>query len=454
MVETSSQSSRPVSAAAASPAAARMRARLARFTPYPVLGTLTRMIGVTAECRGLDAELGELCVISRRNGPAVAAEAIGFRDGSTVLMPLADLDGVRPGDAVRAIGRQLLAPGGDELLGRVLDGIGRPLDDKPGFARPYSYPVHRAAPSPSERCAILDPCVTGVRALDGLLTLGRGQRIGIFAGAGVGKSTLLAALSTRSNADVTVIGLVGERGREVYDFVRDSMGPEGMKKAVVVAAPSDAPPLQRLKAPYVATAIAESFQQQGKHVLLVMDSITRFAAAAREVGLALGEPPTAKGYPPSLFSHLPRLVERPGNFAKGSITAIYTVLVEGDDLNDPVADSVRSLLDGHVVLARSLAERGHFPAIDVLASVSRLMPHLVKPEHMGLASKMRRLLALHRDHKDLIDVGAYKPGADKAVDESIKRMPAIEAFLRQDLSKPSPLTDTMKGLEQAIGGAG
>jgi flagellum-specific ATP synthase len=313
-------------------------------------------------------------------------------------------------------------------------------------------PVDRDAPGPAARRPIRDVCVTGVKALDGLLTLGKGQRIGIFAGAGVGKSTLLGALAARSRADVTVIGLIGERGREVYDFVRDSLGESGLAKSVVVAAPSDASPLERFKAPFVATAIAEWFRDQGRDVLLVMDSLTRFGAAAREVGLALGEPPTAKGYPPSLFSQLPRLVERVGAVEKGSITGIYTVLVEGDDLSDPVADSVRSLLDGHVVLRRSLAERGHYPAIDVSASVSRLMTSIVTPEHRKAAERMRRMIALHRDVKDLIDVGAYRAGADRAVDEAVSRAASIEEFLKQDLAVAFDLRTTMAGLATACGG--
>lgn len=427
--------------------------RLERLSVFPIEGAVTRIIGITAECRGLAVHLGELCAIESADGHVLEAEAIGFRDDTTVLMPLGDLTGVGPGAIVRSLGRRLDAPAGEELLGRVLDGIGRPQDDGPPLRSASRVPVHRRAPPPAHRLAIDQPCETGVAAIDGLLTLGKGQRIGIFAGAGVGKSTLLGALAARSRADVTVIGLIGERGREVYDFIRDSLGPEGMKKSVVVAAPSDAPPLQRLKAPFVATAIAESFRDLGRDVLLVMDSLTRFGQASREVGLALGEPPTTKGYPPSLFSELPKLVERPGRFANGSITGIYTVLVDGDDLSDPVADSIRSLLDGHIVLARSLAERAHFPAIDVLASVSRLMPHLVAPRHLDLAARCRRLLAVHRDHKDLIDVGAYRAGADPLVDEAVKRVPKLEESLRQDLSVPLALAATLERFEQALGGA-
>ncbi len=427
--------------------------RLRSFEEYAVEGAVTQIIGITAECRGLAVNLGELCAIERSGGGVIQAEAIGFREGTTVLMPLADLQGVGPGAKVRTLSRRLHAPAGDELLGRVLDGIGRPQDGGPPLKSGRRVPVHRAAPRPALRRPIVEVCETGVKSIDGLLTLGKGQRIGIFAGAGVGKSTLLAALASRSSADVTVIGLVGERGREVYDFINESLGAEGLKKSVVVAAPSDAPPLQRLKAPFVATAIAESFRDAGSDVLLVMDSLTRFGAASREVGLALGEPPTAKGYPPSLFSELPRLVERPGHFEQGSITGIYTVLVEGDDLTDPVADSIRALLDGHIVLARQLADRGHYPAVDVLASVSRLMPNLAAPAQRQAAEKFRRLLAVYRDHKDLIDVGAYKKGADPTVDEAVARIGALEAFLRQDLSRPAPLAATLKALEAAVGGA-
>lgn len=422
-----------------------------RFSPYAVEGAVTQIIGITAECRGLAVRLGEMCAIESQDGGLIQAEAIGFREGTSVLMPLSGLDGVGPGARVRSLSRRLMAPAGEELLGRVLDGIGRVQDNGPPLEGIHMVPVHRSAPAPVERRPIDQVCLTGVRSIDGLLTLGRGQRIGIFAGAGVGKSTLLGSLAARSGADVTVIGLIGERGREVYDFINDSLGPAGLARSVVVAAPSDAPPLQRLKAPFVATAIAESFRDAGHDVLLVMDSLTRFASAAREVGLALGEPPTAKGYPPSLFSELPRLVERPGHFENGSITGIYTVLVEGDDLTDPVADSIRSLLDGHIILARNLAERGHFPAVDTLASVSRLMPNLVSEQQRALAEKFRRLLAVHRDHKDLIDVGAYKAGADPLIDEAVERIGALEQFLVQDLSRPDTLEQTLSAMSAAVG---
>jgi len=423
-----------------------------RHESFAVEGAVTRVIGITAECGGLNIKLGELCAIERAGGDVVLAEAIGFHSETTVLMPLGDLDGVGPGAAVRVLGRRLFAPAGSHLLGRVVDGIGRPLDDGPPLKGCRRVPVHREAPSPAARLPIREACETGVRSIDGLLTLGKGQRIGIFAGAGVGKSTLLGALASRSNADVTVIGLIGERGREVYDFVRDVLGPEGLARSVVVAAPSNSSPLQRLKAPFVATAIAESFMDEGRDVLLVMDSLTRFASASREVGLALGEPPTAKGYPPSLFSALPKLVERPGRFEGGSITGIYTVLVEGDDLTDPVADSIRSLLDGHIVLSRALAERGHFPAVDVLASVSRLMPNLIDRDQAAAALAVRRHLAVYRDHKDLIDVGAYRPGADPEVDAAVAAAPSLDAILRQDLTQACPMTDTFAAMKAVVGG--
>ena len=426
---------------------------VAAFEPLRVEGAITQIIGITAECRGLSVRLGELCSIGAESGEEVHAEAIGFRGTTTVLMPLSDLHGVGPGAPVRALGRRLDAPAGRDLLGRVLDGIGRPIDGGEPL-RGRRVTVHAKAPAPADRRPITETCETGLRSIDGLLTIGRGQRIGIFAGAGVGKSTLLGYLASQTRADVTVIGLIGERGREVYDFVHQSLGEAGLKRSVIVAAPSDAPPLQRLKAPFVATAIAESFRDEGLDVLLVMDSLTRFSYASREVGLALGEPPTAKGYPPSLFSDLPRLVERPGRVESGSITGIYTVLVEGDDMTDPVADTIRSLLDGHVVLGRGLAERGHFPAVDVLASVSRLMPQLTSDQHRGVAEKFRRLLAVYRDHKDLIDVGAYKPGADPTVDEAMRRIAGLEEFLRQDLSVPTPFDETLRAMETAIGGAG
>jgi len=426
-------------------------ATLENLESLPVVGTLTQIVGITAECRGLHVKLGEICRISKGGGGVVQAEAIGFRGDTTVLMPLSDLDGIGPGSMVSATGHRLTAPGGEALLGRVLDGIGRPQDDGAALTDARRYPVHRSAPLPRERRPIHEVCETGIRSIDALLTLGKGQRLGIFAGAGVGKSTLMGALASRSRADVTVIALVGERGREVYDFVRDSLGEDGLARSVVVAAPSDASPLQRLKAPFVATSIAESFASRGRDVLLLMDSLTRFAAAAREVGLALGEPPTAKGYPPSLFSQLPKLVERPGNFEHGSITGLYTVLVEGDDMADPVADSVRSLLDGHIVLSRNLAERGHFPAVDVLGSISRLMPNLTSPPQRAAAETCRKLLAVYRDHKDLIDVGAYQRGADPTVDRAVDRNVALDEFLRQDVAQPTPFEGTLMMLNAAVG---
>lgn len=436
----------------------RLAARLAaradrcpRALDLMIEGSVTRVAGITAECRGLTLDLGDLAAIERRDGSELLAEAIGFHDDVTVLMPLSELKGIGPGAHVRAIGTRLTAPAGERLLGRVIDGLGRPLDGGPGFDDGPRVSLDRAAPGPASRRPIREVFQTGVKAIDGLLTIGKGQRIGIFAGAGVGKSTLLGALAARSASPVTVIGLIGERGREVYDFVRDSLGDKGLAKSVVVAAPSDSPPLERFKAPFTATAIAEWFRDRGQDVLLVMDSLTRFGAAAREVGLALGEPPTAKGYPPSLFSQLPRLVERVGAVEKGSITGIYTVLVEGDDLTDPVADSVRSLIDGHIVLRRSLAERGHYPAIDVLASISRLMSHLATPDHKKVAERFRRLLAIHRDHKDLIDVGAYRAGADRAVDEAIARIAHLDEFLKQDLATPVDFRPCLTGMAQAAG---
>lgn len=426
--------------------------RLGADRAIHVEGSVTRVAGITAECRGLSLDLGDLAAIERRDGSELLAEAIGFSGDVTVMMPLSELKGIGPGAHVRSLGTRLTAPAGEQLLGRVIDGLGRPLDGKPGFEGGPRIALERAAPGPAQRRPIREVFQTGVKAIDGLLTIGKGQRIGIFAGAGVGKSTLLGALAARSSAPVTVIGLIGERGREVYDFVRDSLGEKGLQKSVVVAAPSDSPPLERFKAPFTATAIAEWFRDRGQDVLLVMDSLTRFGAAAREVGLALGEPPTAKGYPPSLFSQLPRLVERVGAVEKGSITGIYTVLVEGDDLTDPVADSVRSLIDGHIVLRRTLAERGHYPAIDVLASISRLMSHIATPEHKKIAERFRRLMAIHRDHKDLIDVGAYRAGADRAVDEAISRIGHLDEFLKQDLAAPIDFRLCLAGMAQALGG--
>ena len=411
------------------------------------LGRVVRAVGLLIEARGAAAPIGELVEIERRGSPPLLAEIAGFRDGATLLMPLGEADGLLAGALVRPLERRLTAPCGEALLGRVLDGLGRPADGKPAPICFDERPLVAEAPAPYLRAPIERPLETGISVIDGFLTLGRGQRVGIFAGSGVGKSTLLGELAKRASADVNVIALVGERGREVGAFIEETLGPEGMKKSIVIAAASDAPAMVRIKAGYVATAIAEWFRDRGQDVMLLFDSVTRFAAASREVGLALGEPPTTKGYPPSFFSAMPKLVERFGRTKTGSITALCTVLVDGDDMNDPVADTLRGLLDGHVVLSRALARRRH-PAVDVLGSVSRLMDRVTVPEHKDAAAAVRRMLAVYEDAKDLISVGAYKSGSDPKVDKAIRSISDAEALLAQKTGEVRPFAETVRRLRE------
>jgi flagellum-specific ATP synthase/type III secretion protein N (ATPase) len=392
-----------------------------------VLGRVTTVTGLAVTAVGVDAAVGEICDIRTAAG-TVLAELVGFADEAGLLMPIGDTAGIAPGDAVIAHGHALQVIAGDACLGRVLDGLGRPLDGGPDLVG-TPVPIRNDAPAPLARLPIQQAMETGVSAIDGFLTCGHGQRIGIFAGSGVGKSTLLGMIARGSSADINVIALVGERGREVKDFIEDVLRASGMAKSVVVVATSDQPPLLRFKATFTAIALAEHFRDQGRQVLFMMDSVTRFAAAAREIGLAAGEPPTLRGYPPSLFAQLPRVVERLGTARRGSITGLLTVLVEGDDLNEPVSDTMRGLLDGHIVLDRAIAARGHFPAIQVLASVSRLMPRVTSPDHQELARRLRGLLAIYEESRELIQVGAYQGGSDPRLDEAIRAMPALERLL-------------------------
>jgi len=409
-------------------------------------GRVVRAVGLSLTVEGLRLPVGGLCSIYPQAGAKpITAEVVGFGDDLLHLMPFDEMDGVRPGSLVVSDGRPFLVPVGDSLLGRVLDGLGRPLDGVPLRAsrwRPLGGPL----PTPLERQPISKVFVTGARAVDGLLTLGQGQRVGIFAGSGVGKSTLLGMIARHAVADVIVIALVGERGREVQEFIEHSLGPEGLARSVLIVATSDRPALQRVKAAWVATAIAEDFRARGQHVALLMDSVTRFAMAQREVGLAAGEPPVAKGYTPSVYALLPRLLERAGAGAAGAITGLYTVLVEGDDHNDPIADTVRSILDGHLWLSRDLAHERHFPAIDVLASVSRLMNQLISSEHRQHAGQVLEATATYRRMRDLIAVGAYAPGTQPEVDRAIRLLPRITNFLRQSPNDRVDWGTTLAGL--------
>lgn len=410
-------------------------------------GQVVRVIGLTVEVKGIAARVGEVCDIVVPGEGNVVAEVVGFRERSTLLMPLGELRGVYPGCHVVPRGKSLAIRVSDALLGRVLDGLGHPLDNRNGVKNGIDFPVDNKPPNPLERRRIKEVLATGVRAIDAFLTCGRGQRIGIFSGSGVGKSTLLGMVARFSAADVNVIALVGERGREVRDFIEGDLGEQGLARSVVVAATSDQPALVRLKAAFVASAVAEYFRDQGKDVLLLMDSVTRFAMAQREVGLAIGEPPSTRGYTPSVFALLPKLLERSGMSPRGSITAFYTVLVEGDDLNEPIADAVRGILDGHIVLSRELAARNHYPAIDVLNSVSRLMPEIVSAEHFRQAGRLRDLLATYRQAEDLINIGAYVSGSNPKIDEAIRYYDAITGFIKQDMFETSAYADTLGQLQ-------
>ena len=409
-------------------------------------GRVARVYGLVVEVTGLPVPLGTVCEIETSRGSS-PAEVVGFHDGHARLMLLHETPALAPGDPVRPRSRAILAPVGPGVLGRVLNGYGEPIDGRGEVATRRRVPVTRTPPAPMSRALIGEPLTTGVRAIDSAITVGRGQRLGIFAGSGVGKSTLLGEIVRNADAEVAVIALIGERGREVREFIEHTLGEEGMARSVLVVATSDAPPLQRLRAAFVATAIAESFRDEGRDALLVMDSITRFAYAVREIGLAAGEPPTSRGYPPSVYTELPKLVERLGTAERGSITGLLTVLAEGDDMQDPVADLVRSLLDGHVVLSRKLAERAHYPAIDVLASVSRVFPQVTTPEHATAAQQLRRMLSIYEASRDLIEVGAYQAGSNPALDRAIKLHEPIKAFLQQGGGQPSSLPDTLRQLQ-------
>jgi flagellum-specific ATP synthase len=423
-------------------------ARAGQIDPIPSSGRVVRTVGLLIESSGPHVSVGSMCEIVGSGGRKLPVQVVGFRDGVVLSVPLGDTVGVRPGDRVVAKANGNTVGVGKGLLGRVIDAFGRPMDDGGPIPIERSYPLHPPAMNPMSRDPIVSPLGTGVRAIDALLTCGRGQRIGLFGGSGVGKSTLLGMLTRGTAADVTVLALVGERGREVRSFIDHDLGPEGMQRSVVVVSTSDNPPLLRLRAAYSATSIAEYFRDQGLNVLLLMDSVTRFAMAQREVGLAAGEPPTTKGYPPSVFSLLPTLLERAGAVrGRGSITAMYTVLVDGDDHNEPVADAVRSILDGHFVLSRDLASRHHYPPIDILQSVSRTMPDVTAPEHRRRAGQVREWMSAIRDSEDLVSVGAYVPGSNPRIDEARGRRDAIESFLCQPSDTLSGYTDAVDALE-------
>lgn len=413
-----------------------------------VRGRVTELVGLLIRASVPGARVGEVCLIRcPRAARPLPAEVVGFRGNEVILMPLGDIHNVAMGAEVISTGTTLTVKVGEAILGRVLNGLGEPADGGGNIEGAVDYNITARPPDPLARQRVTEPLATGVRALDGILTVGLGQRVGIFAAAGVGKSTLLGMLARNTEADINVIALVGERGREVRDFLEQDLGTEGLARSVVVVATSNEPSLVRMKAAYVATAIAEYFRDNGKRVLLLMDSVTRFARALREVGLAAGEPPARAGFPPSVFSELPRLLERTGNSDKGSITAFYTVLVEGDDMSEPIADETRSILDGHVVLSRALAGGGHYPAIDVNASVSRVMTTVAPPEHTEAARKLREVLATYERQKDLISIGAYKKGSDPRTDYAISKLDAVNAFLRQGTHEQASMSHTVNHLQ-------
>ena len=426
---------------------ARARDRAAAVPVVRRSGTITRLIGLGVESRGPQVPVGEECRLETEDGRFIShAEVVGFHGERILTMPVDEVRGLRRGDRVVATGRQPAVPVGEALLGRVIDAVGRPIDGRGPLADVQWRPVHGPSIAPLERPRISEPMTTGVRAIDAFLTLGRGQRIGIFAGSGVGKSRLLGNIARHAADEVVVIGLVGERNREVREFVEQDLG-EGLARAVVVVATSDEPPVRRVRCALAATAIAEEFRRRGRNVTLLMDSLTRVAMALREIGLSAGEPPSSKGYPPSVFAFLPRLLERAGREAgAGSMTGIYTVFVEADDMNEPVADHARSILDGHIVLSRSLAERSHFPAIDVLGSISRVMPQVTTEEHQRAALRVRRLMAIYRDNEDLVNIGAYKEGIDPELDAAVRWHRPIEEFLRQEGYGATPWGETVARL--------
>lgn len=409
--------------------------KLADNTYFQRLGKVVKIVGLTIESVGPDAKLNDLCriIIDKNSGTSILAEVVGFRDKRLLLMPFESVEGIGVGCIVENTGHPLSVLVGDELLGHTVDGVGRPtdLDEFDKLDLKYEYPVEAAPPDPMSRKIIDEVLPLGVKAVDALITIGKGQRIGIFAGSGVGKSTLLGMFARNTKADINVIALVGERGREVREFIERDLGEEGMKRSIVVVATSDKPALIRSKAAKTATAIAEYFRDQGKDVLLMMDSLTRFSMAQREIGLASGEPPVTRGYPPSVYSEMPKLLERAGNSGVGSITGLYTVLVDGDDFNEPITDTARSILDGHIMLSRKLGHKNHYPAIDVLQSISRVMSSIATKEHKELAGKLKNVMATYNEAEDLINIGAYKNGSNPEIDYAIRKIRDVNAFLRQ-----------------------
>jgi len=415
--------------------------------PIKQSGSISQIIGLIAESYGPVASIGDICYIHTSDKQVHLAEVVGFKHDKTLLMPLKELYGIAPGNKVSTFREPFSVGVGDELLGRVLDGLGNPIDQKAPLNLRQKRSVFALPPNPLKRQRITEPLQLGIRAIDGLLTCGKGQRTGIFAGSGVGKSVLLGMMARYTKADVNVIALIGERGREVRDFMENDLGPEGAKKSVVVVATSDQAALTRVKGALTATTIAEYFRDKGLNVLLMMDSITRYCMALREIGLAVGEPPTTKGYTPSVFATLPKLLERAGTSENGTITGLYTVLVEGDDMDEPIADAARSILDGHIVLSRKIASKNHYPAIDILSSISRVMSSVATREHKNLANRTLEMMAVYKEAEDIINIGAYSPGANPKIDLAISKIEAINRFTKQQIDEPSELENTIAWLK-------
>ncbi len=427
-------------------------ARLENMDPIKFTGIVEHVQGNLIESTGPAAVVGELCQILVPKGRGVVwAEVVGLRGRTVQLMPYDEMEGIEVGNLVVASGESLSIPVSDKLLGRTLDSMAKPIDGKGDIGSDRWYPSINTPPDVLKRKRIKEKITTGIRAIDALLTCGKGQRIGIFSGSGVGKSTLLGMIARNTNADVNVIALIGERGREVREFIENDLGPEGLARSVLVVSSSNKPPLSRIRGAYVATALAEYFRDQGKDVMLLFDSVTRFARAQREIGLAIGEPPANRGFTPSVFTLLPKLLERSGTSEKGTVTGFYTILVEGDDIDDPVSDNVRGILDGHIVLSRKLASRNHYPAVDVLQSISRLQLQVTGPQTQEAAGYMKRLLATYANAEDLISVGAYVKGSNPEIDQAIEKMPDIERFLRQKIQEKAPMAETLQRLGEIAG---
>jgi flagellum-specific ATP synthase len=423
--------------------------QVAQDTPLvSVGGRVNQVIGMVLESLGPGIPVGSICEVEVFKGrDKVLAEVVGFREGRVLLMPLGEMRGVEPGSAIRLVGGEATVPVAESLLGRIIDGLGNPMDGKGPLETEMTYPLYADPLNPMERERILEPVDVGVRSINGLLTLGKGQRIGILAGSGVGKSTLLGMVAKHTAADISVIALIGERGRELKDFIERDLGPEGLARSVVVVATSDQPPLVRMRGAYLATAISEFFRDRGRDVILMMDSVTRFAMSSREVGLAIGEPPTSRGYTPSVFGQLPKLLERAGTCeGKGSITGIYTVLVEGDDMNEPIADAVRSIVDGHIILSRDLASQGHYPAIEVMGSISRCMTDVVAKDQVQNAHKFLDVLATYRRSEDLINIGAYAQGSNPGIDNAITMIDSLNNYMKQPVEEKVSLADSVQQL--------